>query len=183
MEQDKNQLPTALSPSSLLPEQPEIPPHDLVMDDLYGVGPNKPLGYLPVMTIYKHGEKPDALARLSQERGLSIFWLEPTDRDRMRRWDDMGSLYVYDDLALANLLQQNADVLARHGWPAMLADFVARVAAEHVDPKRQADLFRLIAWAFNDPRAEYARPQPGESLRVRMSAGWLGRAASTLFRK
>jgi hypothetical protein len=151
------------------------------MDDLYGVGPGKPVGYLSIEAIYRRGENPDAVARLSQQRGLSTFWHDPPV-GKPHQGMNMGKLYVYDDLAMAHLLQQNAGILSRHQWPVVPAEFVARLATEKVDLKRQADLYKLIAWAFNDPGPEYARPRPGEPLTVR-APSWLGRLASGVLRR
>lgn len=182
MDQNKNRSPEVELPTSLLPDQPEIPPHALVLDDLYGVGPTKPLGYLPLITLARVGENPNAVAGVSAERGLSTFWVEPPDGEPPSLTGDFGRLYVYDKAALAHLLQQNVHVLEKRDWPAAPDDFVARVATDTVDTKRQPDLYKLIAWAFNDRRPEYARPEPGEPLKVE-AVSWLGRLAAAIFKK
>lgn len=181
VDQNKNRSPAAELPTSLLPDQPEIPPHAPVMNDLYDVGPTKPLGYLPILTLARLGEHPDAVTKFSRERGLSTFYLEPPD-DPNKLTQDLGELYVYDEAALQHLLQQNTQLLEKHGWPVLPGDFVTRVATDRADQKRQADLFKLIAWAFNDRRPEYARPAPGEPLKVE-AMSWLGRIAAAVFRR
>lgn len=182
MDQNKNQFPEVELPTSLLPDQPEIPPHAPVMDSLYNVGPTKPMGYLPILTLARLGEHPDAVAKFSRERGLSTFHLEPSHDDPSKVTQDLGELYVYDEAALQHLLQQNTHLLKRYGWPVAPGDFVARVATDNADHKRQVDLYKLIAWAFNDQRPEYARPAPGEPLKVE-AMSWLGRLAAAVFRR
>lgn len=178
---EQQQYPGAAErPTSLYPIQPEIPPHDSLMDDLYRVGPDKPIGYLPVRSIYDRGEHPDTVATLSQERGLSIFWREPRDDDFGRSVGDTGDLYVFDTLALTELLQRHASILQKHQWPITPADFVARVAVVNVDSKRQADLYRLIAHAFSDP--EYAQSELGGSTKTH-TTGLLARLASAVLKR
>jgi hypothetical protein len=128
------------------------------MDDLYAVGPDKPLGYLPISSIYMHGEHPDAVARLSEQRGLSVVRPEQGDEPVLK-----GDLYVYDALALGHLLKGQAATLTRRGWPTEPADFVERLRQGTVDQKKTPDLFRVVAWAFRDPRPEYQRPAATES--------------------
>jgi hypothetical protein len=159
MEQSKPLLPEL--PTSLVVNAPEIPPHAPIMDDLYSVGPEKPVGYLPVLTIHRNGEDPDAVAALGESRGLSSFWREPEAEELKRNPSSRGDLYVYDTLAVENLLRQNADLLEKYGWPHDPQRFVEQLAAGPVSPKRQPDLYKLIAWAFNGHRPEYARPQAG----------------------
>jgi hypothetical protein len=127
------------------------------MDPLYRVGPDKPLSYLPILTIYTNGENPDQVARLSLERGLSTFWV---DAELSPRSDigSLGYLYVYDELALAHLLDQYKHTLELHEWAIAPRGFVEQVATAKVQSSEQIDLFKLIAYAFSDPRPEHARP-------------------------
>jgi hypothetical protein len=166
-------------PTSLLPDQPEVPPHAPIMDDLYDVGPDKPLGYLPNEAIYGYGERPEVVGDVSQRRGLST--LELGEEEAMIRG---CALYVYDKKALDSLLGEQASMLAARGWPVDATEFVDRVGREAVDAEQDPELFRVIAWAFRDPRPEYKRPdstpsgtvQPEFSARPSSRAkllGWL----------
>lgn len=175
MHQNENLIPGTDRPTSLHPEQPEIPPHGPALDDLYGVGPDKPVGYLPVMRIADGGENPYKVDELSKERGLSTFWYYPPDAKH--DWD--ARLYVYDPLALEHLLGQNTNTLQRYGWPATATEFVERVSAEHVHPKRQANLYRLIARTFNDAANARSRLERARDRATQL----LGGLTSDMFKK
>jgi hypothetical protein len=146
-------------PTSLLPDAPEVPPHDPRMDAVYGVGPDKPLGYLQVEEIYVYGEHPEAVADLSRKRGLSTIMQDEGEGLVRGRG---GALFVYDENALASLLAEQVQVLAARGWPIDPSEFARRVSVEMVYPERDPELFKIIAWAYKDPRPEYQRPTPAD---------------------
>lgn len=169
MEQHGNQINSIGIPTSLRPDAPPVPEHVPIFDDLYGVGPEKPMGYLPINTIRRYGQLPESVAEVSERRGLSTLQID----------DDYnvpgGSLYVYDELALAHFLEQHADVLARYEWPSGSGDFVERVAFEMVDRLSQPDLYRVIALAFRDPRPEFSGATPDHVSRLRLAVAAIKR--------
>jgi hypothetical protein len=155
-------------PSSLRPGV-ELPPHDPLIDDLYTVGPLKPVGHLPIESIYQVGDDPSAIAEISQKRGLSTsFSQDIRSFPSMSGAGRSAALYVYDDLALANLLEQNTDILQKYRWPEDLDGFKLRLEGDVALDEKQPELYKLVAWCFDDQRPEYRRPAPGEPLKVPM---------------
>jgi hypothetical protein len=132
---------------------PELPPHHSMMDDLYCIGPDKPLGYLPNSTIVNYSSEPAWQTQsLLESRGLST-----SNQSEEECGVIGGALYAYDSEALNKLLRENAETLRRSGWPVDADAFVERVGHETVHEDRDPDLFRLIAWTFKDPQPEYRR--------------------------
>lgn len=124
------------------------------MDDLYLVGPRKSLGYLPLGTITNicH-EDVDAARSLSERNGLSTYQGTPEETHISG-----GALFVYDEKALGELLEVNKHLLDHYQWPTEPLEFIKKLGEGMVDYKHNRALFTLIAWAFNDPRPEYQRP-------------------------
>ncbi|SRR3989344_2087035 len=113
------------------------------LSDLLDVGPEKPLGYLPLDTIrnYCHVD-PAEVAKYLQQRGLET-------REWAQSFCNVGSgaLYVYDRASLQNLLNQKSKVLVEANWPTQVDDFVVKVATICA---KSPDLFNLVADAFAD---------------------------------
>jgi hypothetical protein len=114
-----------------------------LLDDLRKVGPEKPLGYLPISTLVKIcrvnlGQMEEEL----KQRGLKTVVLGEEESEV-----DGGALYAYDEQALSSLLENNRTTLQESGWPTEPEAFVQhlKVSAGH-----KTDLFDLIAEAFGD---------------------------------
>ncbi len=131
------------------------------LDDLYRVGPDKPLGYLPLSTIEQCGIAASDLQTQLEEQGLKTFMV--ADKDCRTA---SGALYAWDEQALQALLTSRADILLAAQWPCEPAKFVQRVIDE-VAPSA-APLFDLIADAFadkNNPwRSDKSSDPPGVNL-------------------
>ena len=139
------------TPTSLVLNGPEVPPHHPLMGDIYDVGPDKPLGYLPLDTIRAYsGQRPGGVADMCSQRGLTTK-LVPKDESRVAS----GALYVYDSEALQDLLNAHQAILDEVGWSTEPANFVDNVIKISVYEKENPDLYALIALAFKDPRVEY----------------------------
>jgi hypothetical protein len=81
---------------------------DKMLDDLRGVGPDKPVGYLAVEDV---GLDIDVLRRELEGKGLVTRVFEG------KGWPGFeGALYVYDRDALAKLLEDNSADLSDSGW-------------------------------------------------------------------
>lgn len=132
---------------ALSPEQIES-----LLNDLYKVGPEKPLGYLPQVdiTVTCKKEISDVSARC-EEMGLKTLLLEDKDCQVMS-----GALYVYSEEALQQLIDDNARLIQSKGWPTDTAMFVKKCA--NTSASFNSDLYRLVAWAYADPRPEFQRP-------------------------
>lgn len=128
-------------------EHPEKDP----LQDLWRVGPDKPLGYLPVMKIIDECNK-DVLAtqQALTDTGLKTILF---DDDECLVYG--GALYVYDKTALEAFLAEHADIIAGNNWPIDSEGFVRCVSSTNAT---QPDLYKVVAWAFADKRPEYQKP-------------------------
>lgn len=126
------------------PEKKKFVVHNMgevVMSDIYLVGPAKPMGYLPLRALEEHSDRDEEeLVRHLEERGLEVWfatggtWMGP-------------SLWVFHRKSLQALLDNRKDVLVKYGWPIRADEFIRKVASEYAEPQ---DLFDLIADAFGD---------------------------------
>ncbi len=112
-----------------------------VLDDLYFVGKNKPLGYLPLETILESGVTLEKIKSDLEAKGLNVFALTEEDCEVAS-----GALYAYDAEALQNILNNNVDVLIQNAVPKTALDFILWVAKFEAAPG--TELFSLIAEAF-----------------------------------
>ena len=117
---------------------------DKYLMDLLEVGLEKPLGYLPLDTIRDScGVNPSEVAQYLQQRGFET-----------REWDQSfckvgsGALYIYDQVSLQKLLNNNSKVLVTSNWPTQADQFVVKVATTHA--QSPSPIFDLVADAFAD---------------------------------
>ena len=104
------------------------------------------MGYLPLRTLEKH---------LSMDIGEVVTSLEGRGlKARTFLADECsinaGALYVYDPVALQNVLNGAVVVLERNGWPAIAESFVECVAKSWVEPSHP--VYPVIQQAFGDLR-------------------------------
>lgn len=119
------------------------------INDLDRVGPDKPLGYLPLDTVINICERdPMELAHELEGRGLKtkIF----SDGECLRRG---GMLYTYDEVALGALLKVHAGILHDAHWPETPHEFVTKSATTRAE--LYTKLFTVIADAFADYDNQY----------------------------
>lgn len=114
-----------------------------LLDDLDRVGPDKPIGYLPLSTINRCLQNPELLMDAARARGLwaGIFSSSEVSVSS-------GALCVADLQALSALLQHHQDVLSAAGWPEDPLEFFMKVMKDTAP--RKTLLFDLIADAFAD---------------------------------
>ena len=111
------------------------------LDDLKRVGPDKPVGYLPLRTLIEVCRvNPLTMKQELEERGLKVLILR--ERDIGTR---SGALYAYDEAALQELLHNNKDILNRAGWPSDPELFVRKLK---IIQQPGTDIYSLIARAF-----------------------------------
>jgi hypothetical protein len=114
------------------------------LSDLYRVGPDKPIGYLPLSTIKKAGAEPRRLYKEMKGRGLSAHLFSEGESQVCS-----GALYVWDVHSLQKLLDINTDILDAAGWPRAAEEFVKRVV---VDFAEYGSIYELVGVAFADKR-------------------------------
>lgn len=147
----------------VVPVERECPQTELdvghVLDDLYNVGPTKPIGYLPVKTIEIAGETVESVVEKITQKGLRHKLVK-------KHWHHSkgGALYVFDEKALQELLFEHADVLEKTKWPAAADEFVEKVATKNV--RRGTELYNLIALAFDSPE-NISEIEPGRESEFR----------------
>jgi hypothetical protein len=114
-----------------------------ILSDLRQVGPQKPLGYLPIETLVKICKvSPESIEKELHEKGLKTLRLKDKETNIVG-----GALYAYDEIALQELLTIHQELLEKEGWPSENEPFIKHLVV-HADQK--TDLFNLIADAFND---------------------------------
>ena len=121
------------------------------LQDLWRVGPDKPLGYLPTAKIVDEcGEDVSATQQALTDSGLKTILFN--DGECLVY---SGALYVYDEAALEAFLAEHADIVAGNNWPTDPESFVRCVSSTNA---AQPELYKVVAWAFADERPEYQRP-------------------------
>lgn len=116
-----------------------------IMDDLRQVGPQKPLGYLPINTLIKICQiSPESVEKELHKKGLKTLRLEEEEEETNVVG---GALYAYDENSLQELLTNHQELLTKEGWPVESESFIRNLV---VHAPQKTDLFNLIADAFND---------------------------------
>ncbi len=101
-----------------------------ILRSLERVGPEKPIGYLPLYTITDFlGLDSDELVGRFAKRGLTTVRF-----DAEHCVIKSGAVYIYDRDALAALLMSVSDVLETFSWPTDPDGFVRAVADEWLTP-------------------------------------------------
>ena len=77
------------------------------MNDLYSVGPQKPMGYLPLSTLEKFSDKnEEGLTKELNEKGVEVILIEPGPDTFVFS----GAMYAYHPEALQKLLNDNKNI-------------------------------------------------------------------------
>jgi hypothetical protein len=117
---------------------------DRLLLSLSRVGPNKPIGYLPLYTLRDVARvDPESIAAAAIGRGLAAVQFGPEEC-----CIKSGALYVYDPVALSEILGARADTLAAEGVPSNPDRFVAFIAATWLEHSHPA--YPIVAAAFGD---------------------------------
>ncbi len=122
---------------------------DKLLKDLVNVGPNKPVGYLPIDTLEELGIDVNGLVQELEGKSLTVR------KQRNSIYPDSNiCLFVYDFKALKSLLESNKRILDKYNWPSDPDAFVGflKFIAE------KGELFDLVADAFGD------KTNPGRTL-------------------
>lgn len=114
-----------------------------LLNDLKLVGPEKPIGFLPVDTLIKICKiDPERIKEELEWRGLKTIIMNKRESGVPN-----GVLYVYDENSLKLLLDKNRTILENAGWPTNPESFVRHL--KNI-VGYGTDLFDLIADAFGD---------------------------------
>ncbi len=129
--------------------------------DLTEVGPDKPVGYLPVETVMLCGRSVEDMQSELQQKGLQTLLFSERDCNVFS-----GALYVWDEIALQNHLDCHGPILEAAGWPQETTEFIHRIATKYAPSA--TPLFDLIADAFADKdnpwRSDKSELPPGFNL-------------------
>lgn len=115
-----------------------------LLDNLRRVGPEKPIGYLPISTLVDICKTdPATIEEELRQKGLKTIMLSCEESNI----GYAGALFVYDEAALGLLLKTKEAILKAANWPTDPESFVRhlKVFAGH-----KTDLFDLVADAFGD---------------------------------
>ena len=126
---------------------------ECLLSDLRLVGPEKPLGYLPLDILDKYKIDSEELKEELRQKGLKILILSREESNIC----DNGAFYAYDEAPLKKLLDNNRPILEKHGWPTEPESFVRHLK---VSIKDKGDLRELIADAFGDKPDHGGRKLP-----------------------
>jgi len=118
--------------------------NEYFINDLRNVGPQKPLGYLPLTTIEADcGLRVDQVVTEMADKGLVTRTFKAGACNI-----ESGALYVYHPAALKSVLHQHRKVLQEAGWPTDADGFVIAVATRIARP--ETVLYDAVADAFAD---------------------------------
>jgi hypothetical protein len=111
------------------------------------VGPDKPVGYLPLDTIESYlGKNVDEVAEYLRSKGLEVRIFTGPE------WPGFnGSLYAYNKIALQKLLDENKQILIAADWPIVADEFVANLK---VNARIGTPIYKVIAKSFADKFTE-----------------------------
>lgn len=115
------------------------------MDDLFTVGPRKPLGYLPVSTILACGWDVTTVSLRAAQAGNEAVWY-PGSMCNVAS----GAVFVWHEASLQALLDANRDILIAADWPLLVNRFVLQVS--NTMAPIDTPIYELIGVAFNDRR-------------------------------
>jgi hypothetical protein len=122
--------------------QPDPAEREFLLRSISLVGPEKPVGYLPLYTLRDFAMvEPEDVAAVAATRGLASILFEP-DACCIKS----GALYVYHPDALTELLHANADTLAAANMSAAPDQFVTQIAAVWLEPSHP--VYPIIVKAF-----------------------------------
>jgi hypothetical protein len=132
------------SPNVLGTSRQESPDAIRILDDLRNIGPDKPLGYLPISTINKYLKSDmQNLIREAEEKGLFVKIFRDGEVPITG-----GALFMADVTALDQLIKLHERTLKAFGWPIEPKEFLEYVATRHAPNKTK--LFDVVADAFAD---------------------------------
>lgn len=115
-----------------------------VLSDLTAVGPEKPVGYIPVNSLKSYYRVDvNRLIDLLEKAGINTAILTGEQHR------GAACLYAYDREALAAVLEEERAIVESYGWSIDPDDFVRRVEDSSVP--LSDELFRVIARTFGDP--------------------------------
>lgn len=115
-----------------------------ILRDHLRVDEGKPVSYLPIGTIKNViGIPVEEYVRMAKGKGLMCDVFSPEETCIKG-----GAVYVYDAVALQNVLEKNRDILEEMSWPRWAPEFVRRIAKEWLD--EEGDILRIIRSAFGD---------------------------------
>ena len=132
------------------------------LQDLYQVGPSKPLGYLPLTTIQVSGVSVDQLIAWAQSQNLKHKLLSEKQCDIAG-----GALYIWSSQSVQKLLDDNLSILKQSNWPIHDDAFVHKVA-NHL--AKQPSLYELVGVMFSDERMEHpqwVKVSPNQPVKVK----------------
>lgn len=114
---------------------------------LDSVGPDKPIGYLPIETIENYvGKKVDEVIKHLQKKGLEVKIFTGVEWPGFK-----GSLYTYDKVALQKVLDENKSILIDANWPVSADEFIENLK---VQEKIDTPIYKVIAMTFGDKFSE-----------------------------
>ena len=115
------------------------------MKDIWDVGKDKPVGFLPLSTVTDIcGLDVDKVRDDSLEKGLETFVVSEEESHTAS-----GALYAYDKEAVISLLKDHFSLLEKNGWPTTPDEFVMTVASKFAE---DSALYELVGRAFADTR-------------------------------
>jgi len=119
-----------------------------IFGDLLDVGTKKALGYLPLGTIQKYGDKKAErdLIEWAKEQGLKY-------KKILGGSTAIGALYIWDEQMLMGILKKYKDVLKKAGVPTDdTEDYVDFIEHILVHEPEYPEAYKVIGKTFNDKR-------------------------------
>jgi hypothetical protein len=122
-----------------MPPNPDI---ESGLNDLRSVGPEKPVGYLPVNSLVSYFRStPEVWIQFAIQHHLKVLFASHPK-------GIAPFMYLYHPSALETLLKKNAHILEAADWPTDPEEFIRRMTVEYAPIG--TPLYDLIADAFGD---------------------------------
>lgn len=130
---------------------------DGILNDLRCVGPQKPIGYLPLCTMIEAGWSQHAAVDWAKGKGFSSRIVYSGQSQYMT-----SAVYVWDAVSLQTIIDLNALAVENAGWSTIAEDFVDQIITRRAE--QGTALHQLIAYMFGDVAS-------GDPLMVQLPAG------------
>ena len=117
----------------------------MIYNDLFLVGKDKALGYLPISTIEEFGRDIDFFMRYAKRNKLKSILIPKCNVGS-------GALYIYSEDMLSNILEENKKALKSANVPHKCKEYVNYIANNVVSYDTNPNAFIAVGKTFNDIR-------------------------------
>ena len=129
-----------------------------LLNDLFAVGKEKSLGYLPINTLTNICcVKIEEMLDFADKNKLKSLLLSPDECTI-----NSGAIFLYDDEMLSQILFENKKILAKAKVPCSTNEtFIRHIANHFVYAEKHPSAYQVVGKTFNDERFRYIIKKTG----------------------